>query len=88
MIHKMIGCSEECLRLACCDFCIYVKHKYFFKKNKDGELHKINSGPIGCNLHQDKEHQEIAKGCGYCSDFHCAMATEQNQVIKEIQDET
>lgn len=88
MIHKMIGCSEECLRLACCDFCIYVKHKYFLKKNKDGELHKISSGPIGCNLHQDKEHQEIAKGCGYCSDFHCAMATEQNQVVKEIQDET
>lgn len=26
MKHKMIGCSEECLRLACCDFCIYAQH--------------------------------------------------------------
>lgn len=86
--HYMIGCSEECLRFACCDFCLYASHDFFFTEDKDGNIRIVTGGPNGCNLHRDKEHQEIAKGCGYCSDFHCSMATEQNQIIKEIDDET
>ena len=38
MIHKMIACSEECLRLACCDFCRYVIQDYFFNEDKDGNM--------------------------------------------------
>ena len=38
MIHKMIACSEECLRLACCDFCKYVIQDYFFNEDKDGNI--------------------------------------------------
>ena len=49
MKHKMIGCSEECLRLACCDFCIYVHHKFFF--DKDGDI--VRGGPVGCGCCPD-----------------------------------
>lgn len=82
MKHKMIGCSEECLRLACCDFCLYVYHKFFFN---NGNI--VCSGPIGCGLHNDERHQEIAKICGYCPDFHCFRADEDNMVVKEIDDD-
>ena len=51
MKHKMIGCSEECLRLACCDFCMYVHHEFFF--DKDGDI--VRGGPVGCGLHDDDE---------------------------------
>lgn len=83
MKHKMIGCSEECLEFACCDFCIYVHHKFFFANN--GNI--ICSSPVGCGLHNDKEHQDIAIGCGYCPDFHCFGANEDNMVVKEIDDD-
>lgn len=36
MKHKMIGCSEECLEFACCDFCMYAHHEFFF--DKDGDI--------------------------------------------------
>ena len=36
MKHKMIGCSEECLRFARCDFCIYAHHEFFFDKDGFG----------------------------------------------------
>lgn len=29
------------------------------------------NGPVGCKLHKDKEHQDVAATCGYCDDFHC-----------------
>lgn len=90
MIHKMIACSEECLRLACCNFCKYVIQGYFFEKDKNGNTQIINGGPNGCSLHKDKEHQRIAKDCGYCQDFHCKNATEDNKdswVVKEFTDE-
>ena len=83
MKHKMIGCSEECLRLACCDFCMYVHHKFFF--DKDGDI--VRGGPVGCGLHDDERHQDIAESCGHCSDFHCFGADEDNMVVKEIDDD-
>ena len=83
MKHKMIGCSEECLRLACCDFCMYVHHKFFF--DKDGDI--VRGGPSGCGLHDDERHQDIAESCGHCSDFHCFRADEDNMVVKEIDDD-
>ena len=83
MKHKMIGCSEECLRLACCDFCIYVHHEFFF--DKDGDI--VRGGPVGCGLHDDERHQDIAESCGHCPDFHCFRADEDNMVVKEIDDD-
>lgn len=83
MKHKMIGCSEECLRLACCDFCAYAHHGFFFADN--GSI--VSSGPIGCGLHRDQEHQEIAQSCSYCSDFCCFNANKDNRVVKEIDDD-
>ena len=82
MTHKMIGCSEECLRFACCDFCIYAHQDFFF--DDIGEI--VEGGPIGCGLHKDEEHQDIAMTRGYCPDFHCFRADEDNMVIKEIDD--
>ena len=83
MKHKMIGCSEECLRLACCDFCIYVHHEFFF--DKDGDI--VRGGQVGCGLHDDERHQDIAESCGHCPDFHCFRADEDNMVVKEIDDD-
>lgn len=80
MKHKMIGCSEECLKSACCDFCIYAHHEFFFNDIVCG-------APIGCGLHKDERHQDIAEGCGYCPDFHCFRADEDNMVVKEIDDD-
>ena len=60
----MILCNHGCI--PCCDFCIYAIHEYF---TIDGKMHK--GGPIGCSLHKDEEHQEIADSCGFCNDFHC-----------------
>lgn len=57
----MILCSDDCI--PCCDFCIYAVHGTL---EIDG-----TTGPIGCDLHLNVEHQEIADGCGYCEDFHC-----------------
>jgi hypothetical protein len=37
----------------------------------------MDDGPIGCNLHQDEEHQEIAFYCGSCEDFYCFLAKEK-----------
>lgn len=83
MKHKMIGCSEECLRLACCDFCIYVHHDFFF--DKEGDI--VCGDPVGCGLHHDEEHQDIAIRRGCCHDFHCFIADKDNMVVKEIDDD-
>lgn len=84
MKHKMIGCSEECLRLACCDFCIYVIDDPIY--DEVGSI--VGTEPVGCRLHDDERHQDIAESCGYCPDFHCFRADENNMVVKEIDDET
>lgn len=83
MKHKMIGCSEECLRLACCDFCIYVIYDPIY--DEVGSI--AGAEPSGCRLHNDQEHQDIAESCGYCHDFHCFRADEDNMVVKEIDDD-
>ena len=66
----MILCKD--CDFPCCDFCIYANHG---KMIKNGE--EITTGPIGCNLHEDEEHQRIAIGCGYCDDYHCFLAKEE-----------
>ena len=63
----MVLCSRQCT--PCCDFCAYVHAGDF---DRDG-----TTGPIGCNLHDDEEHQEIAESCGHCDDFHCFLAKEE-----------
>ena len=62
----MRKCREDCI--PCCDFCIHAEHEKF----EDN----IIGGPIGCNLHKDQEHQDIAEGCGHCNDFHCFNVAE------------
>ena len=62
----MITCSEECAKYPCCDFCIYAIQSTMIVLGQE-----MTAGPIGCKLHSDAEHQNIAKSCGYCDDFHC-----------------
>lgn len=60
----MVLCCEYCE--PCCDFCIYCIHE---ESLIDGE---VNYGaPIGCEKHEDQEHQLAALTCGCCEDFHC-----------------
>lgn len=84
MKHKMIGCSEECLRLACCDFCKYAQHDIIADYAEGGVYWGT---PIGCMLHLDMWYQYIAIGNSYCLDFHCFRADEDNMVVKEIDDD-
>lgn len=62
-------CSEDCI--PCCDFCKHAKHHI-------GEINgkMVKSAVDGCVKHPDKEHQDIAVGCGFCDDFHCEHAEE------------
>lgn len=64
----MILCNYDCI--PCCDFCIHVIHDEW----DDDNGHHIVSEPIGCKLHSDQKHQELAEGCSYCDDFHCFRA--------------
>jgi hypothetical protein len=66
----MIKCNDDCI--PCCDFCIHAIHEEF-EHNGD----TILGGPIGCSLHEDTEHQDIAEACGYCEDFHCFLANQE-----------
>ena len=68
----MVLCGDGCT--PCCDFCIHAKHKKIMINGRES-----TSGPTGCRLHKDKEHQDIAYGCGYCEDYHCFNA-EKNDV--------
>ena len=62
----MKTCSKECAKYPCCDFC---RHKIPYMFKLDGKM--VDGGPSGCSLHIDKQHQDIAIGCGYCPDFYC-----------------
>lgn len=53
--------------LVCCDFCLYSNHESWW--DSQGKLH--TGSPVSCNLHLDKEHEEIADNNGVCEDFHC-----------------
>ena len=66
----MIKCNDDCC--PCCDFCIYAIHEEF---EMTGEI--ITGGPIGCGLHKDDKHQDIAESCGCCDDFHCFLVKEE-----------
>ena len=64
----MILCKNYCS--PCCDFCLYVKRNM----HQDDDGYIINGEPIGCELHDDEEHELVAVSCGYCDDFHCFRA--------------
>ena len=64
----MILCNNYCT--PCCDFCIYAKRNMYL----DYDGNPIYGEPIGCELHDDEEHELIAVSCGYCDDFHCFRA--------------
>lgn len=68
----MKTCSPQCKKLPCCDFCSYAIQGTM---EVDGKT--ITTGPEGCKLHIDEEHQEIAKSCGYCDDFKCFNLKEE-----------
>lgn len=55
----MNTCSDCNKSIVCCDFCQYAKYE-------DG----IYCGPTGCSLYFDEKHQEIARHCGFCEDYH------------------
>lgn len=63
-------CDKSCT--PCCDFCIHTFHEWI--ELPDGKVAK--GGPLGCSLHKDLEHQEIAKACGFCNDFYCMNVKE------------
>lgn len=84
--HEMIGCSEECLDFACCDFCKYVIHDFWFEQGKDDKWHIMNGGPVGCALHKDRLHQDIAIGCAFCEDFHCFNASDDSVYRRKFND--
>ena len=67
----MILCNKDCT--PCCDFCIYAEQEKIVVNGRE-----CTGGPIGCNLHKDQEHQDIALGCGFCDDFHCFRADEES----------
>ena len=65
----MIKCDKFCI--PCCDFCIHVYHEYF-EYNIDGYVNGyVRGSPIGCIIHYDEHHQQLAKHCGYCEDYYC-----------------
>lgn len=63
----MILCDDNCV--PCCDFCLHAINDEW---DENGG-HYVG-GPIGCALHNDAEHQEIADWNGKCDDFHCIRA--------------
>lgn len=74
----MILCSQTCI--PCCDFCVHAIHEMGDINGKTN----VPLCPIGCKLHADKEHQDYARGCYYCEDFHCFEANEEeNEVVLE-----
>lgn len=66
----MLKCSDLCI--PCCDYCIYVLREWYTLGGK-----AVTGGPVGCNKHRDKKHQDIAFRCGYCDDFHCTNYIEE-----------
>ena len=67
----MIKCDENCV--PCCDYCIYCEHEEIVDQDEENEWISIGAS-IGCKLHEDEEHQDLAIFCSYCDDFHCIRA--------------
>lgn len=70
----MILCNDDCI--PCCDYCLYSMHERIPINGK-----MIDAGPVGCFKHDDAEHHNIARGCGYCEDFHCKNAKLEEAAI-------
>lgn len=68
----MILCCNECI--PCCDFCKYVIHDFWL----DDNCNVVKGGPIGCRAHEEELYQKVAEAAGYCSEFHCTMAKEDD----------
>ena len=84
--HRMIACSDDCMKYRNCDVCKYSIPEYFY--TQDDEI--CCGGPIGCALHKEDFYQKVAEDCGWCGDFHCVRCTEDNKdswVVKEFTDE-
>lgn len=60
----MVKCCKDCS--PCCAFCIYVRRKEIFANGV-----KVSAIVDGCKKHSDEHHQSMARGLGYCKDFHC-----------------
>lgn len=60
----MVMCCKDCS--PCCAFCIYVRRKEIFANGV-----KVSAIVDGCKKHSDEHHQSMARGLGYCKDFHC-----------------
>ena len=61
----------------CYPDCIHCKHSIQDKTAKDGKY--IHIAVIGCSLHSDQNHQELAKGRHYCRDFDCPFANPEGE---------
>lgn len=70
-------CEHDCI--PCCDFCYYSIHDFC---KIDDTI--IKGRPIGCQLHTDEEHQELAQGCCFCEDFYCFNAWIKN--VQKVKD--
>lgn len=67
----MVTYCKECA--PSCEFCIYAKRQYLLIN----EI-KVKTTIEGCNEHSDEHHQSMARGLGYCKDFHCGLREENN----------
>lgn len=73
----MRKCGDKCI--PCCDYCIHVLYETI-----EFGSEKVNTEPIGCVLHNDEEHQEIAKHISYCDDFYCTRRFLEDLDISKI----
>lgn len=74
----MRKCGDKCI--PCCDYCIHVLYETIEIGGK-----KINTEPIGCGLHNDLEHEGIAKMNSYCEDFYCTRRWLEDLDISKIE---
>ena len=76
----MILCNENCK--PCCDFCVHCIHEEWDEYAYDEVIH-LTGAPIGCLLHNDKQHQEYAEGCWFCDGFQCRNAKQPDNWLRK-----
>ena len=59
--HYMIGCSEECLRFACCDFCLYANRDFFFAEDKEDNVRIVTSALMDVIFTETKSIRKLPK---------------------------
>lgn len=66
----MVKCSDNCC--LCCLYCIYaIPHMHTIHGKE------VLLGVKGCSKHPDEHHQSMARTLGYCKDFYCLNAREE-----------